>query len=119
MSTLSSIPPCSKGLMISPTLQTSAVTFARQLAPTVGPAHAGIEILGGALQGMEGFVSGRITRSRRGKLYIDDSHWGPEADSVGSGYRVPIGSIHIFIGKTNGSEPKTDLKSMWKPRVGD
>ena len=55
---------------------------------------------------MEGFVAGRITR--RGKLYIDDSTWGPEADSVESGYRVPIGSIHIFIGKTDGSEPEPD-----------
>ena len=59
---------------------------------------------------MEGFVAGRITRSRRGKLYIDDSTWGPEADSVKSGYRVPIGSIHIFIGKTDGSEPEPDLE---------
>ena len=57
---------------------------------------------------MEGFVSRRITRSRRGKLYIDDSHWGPEADSLKSGYRVPIGSIQIFIAKTNRSEPKPD-----------
>ena len=96
--------------MLSPTPRTSVVTFPRQLAPTVGPVHADVEILGGALQGMEGFVAGRITRSRRGKLYIDDSTWGPEADSVESGYRVPIGSIHIFIGKTNGSEPEPDLE---------
>ena len=61
---------------------------------------------------MEGFVFGRITRSRRGKLYIDDSTWGPEADSVESGYRVPIGSIHIFIGKTDGSDPKPDLEVL-------
>src|SRR3954469_18721303 len=58
---------------------------------------------------MEGFVSRQITRIRHGNPYIDDSHWGPEADSVGFGYRVPIGSIHIFIGKTNGSVPKTYL----------
>ena len=68
----------------------------------MGPAYVGVEILGGALQGMEGFISGRITRSRRGKFYIDDSDWGPEAVSVGSGYRVPIGLVHIFI------EPKPD-----------
>ena len=110
MSTLSSIPPCSQGLMISPALRTSAVTFPRQLGPTMGPAHAGVEILGGALQGMKGFISRWITRSRRGKLYIDESHWGPEANSIGSGYRVPTGSIHIFIGKTNGSETKPDLE---------
>src|SRR4051812_34201087 len=59
---------------------------------------------------MEVFVSGRITRSQRGKLYIDDSTWSPEADSIKSGYRVPIGSIHIFIDKTERSEPKPDLE---------
>src|SRR4051812_33363453 len=98
MSTLSMKSPRSKGPMLSPTLRTSAVTFQRQLAPTVGPALAGVEILEGALQGMKGFVAGRITRSRRGKLCVDDSTWGPEVDYVESGYRVPIGSIHIFIG---------------------
>src|ERR1041385_8072346 len=76
----------------------------------MGPALAGVEILEGARQGMEGFVAGRITRSRRGKLCIDDSTWGPDADSVESGYRVPIGSIHIFIGKTEGFEPEPDPK---------
>src|SRR3954462_11621938 len=100
MSTPYSIPPRSKGLMISLTLRTSAVTFPQQLAPTVGPAHAGIKILGGALQGMEGFVTGRITKSRRGKLYMNDSAWGLEADSVEFGYLALIGSIHIFIDRT-------------------
>src|SRR4051812_7144922 len=76
----------------------------------MGPAHVGVKILGGALQGMEGFVTRRIPRSRRGKLYIDVSTWGPEANSVESGYRVPIGSIHIFIGRTDGSEPEPDLE---------
>src|SRR4051812_1100645 len=101
MSTLSFIPPRSKGLTTSLMTRTSAVLTPRQLPPTVEPAHAGIEIVGGACQGMVEFVSGRITRSRRGKLYIDDSRWGPEADSLKSGYRVPIGSIQIFIAKTN------------------
>src|SRR3954463_3662188 len=81
MSTLSSIPPRNKGFTTSSMTRTSAVLSPRQLAPTMGPAHAGIEILGGAHQGMEGFVSGRITRSRCGKLYIDDSHWGPDSGS--------------------------------------
>src|SRR4051812_22541201 len=100
MSTLSSIAPRSKGLTTSSMTRTSAVLTPRQLAPTVGPAHAGVEILGGAQHDMEGFVSGRITRSRRRKIYIDDSHWGPVVDSLKSGYRVPIGSIQIFIANT-------------------
>ena len=94
--------------MISPTVRTSAVTFPRQLAPTVGPALAGVEILKGALQDMEGFVTGRITRSRSEMLYIDDTTWGPEADSVESGHRVPVGPIHIIIGRIKGSDPKLD-----------
>src|SRR4051812_19457430 len=110
MSTLSSIPPRNKGLTKSSITQTSDVLTPRQLAPTVGPAHASIEILGGARQGMEGFISSRITRSRRGKLYIDDSHWGPKADSLKSGYQVPTGSIQIFIAKTNRSGPRPDLE---------
>src|SRR4051812_35535363 len=108
MTTPSLNSPRSKGPTISPTLRTSAVTFPRQLAPTVGPALAGVEILRGSPQSMEGFITVRITRSRRGKLYIDDSTWGPDADSVESGYRVPIGSMHIFIGRTDGSEPELD-----------
>src|ERR1041385_8510773 len=106
MSTPSLNSPRSKGPTISLTLRTSAMIFPRQLAPTVGPALAGVEILRGALQGMEGFVTGRITRSQRGKLCIDDSTWGPDADSVKSGYRVPIRSIHMFIAKTDGAEPE-------------
>src|SRR4051812_19286122 len=99
MSTLSSIPPCRQGFMISPTLRTSAVTFPRQLVPTVGPVHAVVEILGGALQVMKGFVSGRITRSRRGKFRVDNSTWGPSVALIGPGYQVSIGSINLFIGK--------------------
>ncbi|KAI4996033.1 hypothetical protein ZWY2020_041131 [Hordeum vulgare] len=39
-----------------------------------------------------------MTRSRRGKYYIDNSLWGPEADSIESGYRVPFGKVNIFVG---------------------
>src|SRR4051812_21062297 len=107
MSTLSSIPPRSKCLMISPTLRTTAVTFPRQLAPTVGPALAGIEILGGSLQGMKGFVFGRITRSRSGKFQVDNSTCGPSAAPIGPGYQVSIGSINLFIGKPGEHEQET------------
>src|SRR6187401_3363288 len=40
-----------------------------------------------------------MTKSHHGKIYIDDADWGPEADSIEYGYRVPFGGIHIFIGK--------------------
>ena len=77
--------------------------------PTVGPTCKGVEIQEGARRGMEGITVGRMTRSRRGKLYINTAAWGPEADSVESGYRVPIGSIHLFIRRADGSEPEPDL----------
>ena len=102
MSTLSWITPRSKGLTTSSMTRTSAVLTPRQLAPTVGPAHAGVEILGGAQQGMEGFVSGRITKNQRGKLRIDSSTW-ETGTAIMPGYQVSIGSINLFIGKL---EPK-------------
>ena len=79
----------------------------RQLAPTVGLSHGGFEFLKGSSKGLKGYVIGRMTKSRRGKIYIDDEGWGPEADSIEYGYRVPFGGIHVFIGKIGepGSEP--------------
>ena len=79
----------------------------RQLAPTVGPAHGGFEFLKGSFEGLKGYAVGRMTKSHRGKLYIDDVDWGPDAGSIGYGYRVPFGGIHVFIGKVGepGLEP--------------
>ena len=55
---------------------------------------------------MVGIAVDRMTKSRRGKLYIDTAAWGLETDSVESGYQVSIGSIHLFIGRADGSEPE-------------
>ena len=74
----------------------------------MGLSLGGVEYLKGTPAGIEGYVIGRMTKSRRGKLYIDDSGWGPEADSIEYGYRVPFGGIHVFIGKIGGSEPGPD-----------
>ena len=52
---------------------------------------------------------GRMTKSHRGKLYIDDAGWGPEAGSIEYGYRVPFGGIHIFIGKIGKPGPEPDI----------
>src|SRR4051812_40757618 len=98
MSTLSSIPPRSKGLTTSSITRTFAVLTPRRLAPTEGPAHAGVEILGGALQGIEGFVFGRITKIRRGKLRVDIPTWEAGATIV-PGHQVSITSIKLFIDK--------------------
>ena len=50
-----------------------------------------------------------MTKSRRGKLYIDDAGWGPEAGSIEYGYRVPFGEIHVFIGKIGEPGPEPDI----------
>ena len=54
----------------------------------------------GSFEGLKGYAVGRMTKSRRGKLYIDDANWGPDAGSIEYGYRVPFGGIHVFIGKS-------------------
>ena len=85
------------------------MTNPRQLAPTVGLSHDGLMILEGKLKGLEGYAVGRMTKSRRGKIYIDDGGWGPEADSIEYGYRVPFGGIHVFIGKIGEPGPEPDI----------
>ena len=41
---------------LSPHTRTSAVTIPRQLTPTVGPAHGGVEFLKGSLVGIEKLI---------------------------------------------------------------
>ena len=75
------------------------MTIPRQLAPTVGPAHGGFEFLKGSFEGLRGYAVGRMTKSRRGKLYIDDAGWGPEAGSIEYGYRVPLAESTSSLAK--------------------
>ena len=63
----------------------------------------------GSFEGIKGYAVGRMTKSRRGKLYIDDANWGPNAGPIEYGYRVPFGGIHVFIGKIGEPGPKPDL----------
>ena len=83
--------------------------FPRQLAPTVGLSHDGFEFLEGSFEGLKGYAVGRMTKSRRGKLYIDDAGWGPEAGSIEYGYQVPFGGIHVFIGKIGKPGPEPEI----------
>ena len=73
----------------------------------MGLSHDGFEFLKGSFDGLKGYAVGRMTKSRCGKLYNDNAGWGPEADSIEYGYRVPFGGIHVFIG--NISEPGPEL----------
>ena len=63
----------------------------------------------GSFEGLKEYVVGRMTKSRRGKLYIDDANWGPDAGSIEYGYRVPFSGIHVFIGKIGEPGPEPDL----------
>ena len=83
--------------------------FPRQLAPTVGLSHDGFEFLKGSFEGLRGYAVVLMTKSRRGKLYIDDEGWGPEAGSIEYGYRVPFGGIHAFISRISESGPEPDV----------
>lgn len=90
-------------------MRTSVVTKPRQLAPTVGLAHGGVEFSKGALPGFGSYAVGLMTKSRRGKYYNDNSSRGPEADSIESRYRAPFGKIHVFIGKIGTPVPEPDI----------
>ena len=85
------------------------MTNPRQLAPTVGLSHDGFEFLKGSFDGLKGYAVGQMTKSRRGKLYIDNAGWGPEANSIEYGYRVPFGGIHVFISKIGEPAPEPDV----------
>src|SRR4051812_24399886 len=63
--------------------RTSAVTNPRQLAPTVGLSHDGFEFSKGCFKELKGYAVGRMTKSRRGKIYINDEGWGPDAGRIG------------------------------------
>ena len=75
----------------------------------MGSAHGGFEFLKSNFEGIKGYAVGRMTKSRRGKLYIDNAGWGPEAGSIDYGYRFPVGGIHVFIGKIGEPDPEPDI----------
>ena len=77
----------------------------------MGPAHSGYEFLTSNFEGLKGYAVGRMTKSRRSKLYIDDEDWGPEACSIECGYWVPFGEIHVFIGRIGESGPERDVRT--------
>ena len=65
------------------------MTIPRQLAPTVGPAHDGFEFLKGSFEGFKGYAMVRMTKSHRGKLYIDDVGWAPTPAQLSTGTGSP------------------------------
>ena len=69
------------------------------MAPTVGPSHDGFKFLEGRFEGLEGYAVGRMTKSRRSKLYIDDAGWGPDAGSIEYRYQVRESWIGGVLGQ--------------------
>ena len=90
------------------------MTKPRQLAPTMGPSHDGFEFLKGSFEGLKGYAVGRMTKSRRGKLYIDDAGWGPEAGSIEYGYRVPFGGMSSSARSANRALSRTSAPTSSK-----
>ena len=74
----------------------------------MGLLHDGFEFLKGSFDGLKGYAVGRMTKSHRGKLYIDDAGWGPKAGSIEYGYLVLFGGIHVFICKIGEPGPEPD-----------
>ena len=75
----------------------------------MGLSHDGFEFLKASFEGLKGYAVGWMTKSLRGKLYIDDAGWGPDAGSIEYGYRVSFGGIPIFIGKISEPGPEPDI----------
>ena len=86
------------------------MTKPQQLAPTMGSSHNGFRFLERRFEGLEGYAVGQMTKSRRGKLYINDAGWGPDTGSIEYGYRVSVSKpadlgwgVPICASKANGN----------------
>ncbi len=76
------------------------MTKPRQMAPTVGLSHDGFRFLEGRFEGLEGYAVGQLTKSRRGKLYINDAGWGPDAGSVEYGTGSPLAEYTFSLARS-------------------
>src|SRR3954468_341085 len=85
---------------LSPFMRTSAVTKPRQLAPIVGLSHDGFKFLEGNFEGLKGYAVGRMTKSRCGKLYIDDAGWGPRPAQSSMGTGSPLVAYTSSLAKS-------------------
>jgi len=57
----------------------------------MGPAHDGFEFLKGNFEGLKGYVVGQMTKSRCGKIYIDDTGF----DAVTSSFPMNSDSLPL------------------------
>ena len=56
----------------------------------MGLSHDGFKFLEGSFEGLKGYAVGWMTKSRRGKLYIDDAGWGPRPAQSSTGTGSPL-----------------------------
>ena len=82
---------------------TSGVIFPRQLAPTVGPTHKGVEIKEGTQCNTE-ITADRTFQSRCNQLYTDIAAEGLRTDLV---YKVLFASISV-VGKSRHMSEESD-----------
>ena len=54
------------------------MTIPRQLAPTVGHAHGGVEFLEGSSAGIEKLATGRLKMNRHKNIYLNFKFLGPD-----------------------------------------
>ena len=71
-----------RGLTTKSVIRTSDVLFPRQLVPTVGPAHGGVEFLEGSSSGIEKLMTDRLKKNRQKNIYIIVKFIGPDRKSV-------------------------------------
>ena len=76
------------------------MTKPRQLAPTMGLLHDGFRFLEGRFEGLEGYAVGRMTKSRRGKLYIDDAGWAPRPAQLSTGTGSPLEAFTFSLARS-------------------
>ena len=68
----------------------------------------------GNFEGLKGYIVGRMIKSRRGKIYMDNEGCGPDAGSIEYGYRVPFGGIHVSAKSANWALSRTSAPTSSK-----
>ena len=89
-----------------------------QLAPTVGLSHDGFEFLKGSFDGLKGYAVGRITKSRRGKLYIDNAGSGPRPIQLNMGTGSPLVGFTSSSARSANRPPSRTAAPTSSKRLG-
>ena len=98
------------------------LTIPRQLAPTVGPQALGAQIRAGpAFVGIgDTHAVGRVLYAGNFPIVPNDECWIPARENMMQYSIMPVGDIHIFIGKISDQtvEMTTNpAESAWSPHV--